>query len=79
MANVTFTIPDEQLQRFIDGMAAHYGYVAVNDATGEVNLETKAQYARRKIRQEWIHRVYKAERVAAIATLEDIDEIDVQG
>ena len=79
MANINFVIPDDQIERFVDGMAAHYGYKAVNELTDEVNPETKAQYVRRKIRQEWIHRVKRAELKAAHDAVQIGDDIDVQG
>jgi len=49
MAKVPFTIPDDQVSRFVDGSAGAYNYQAV-DAEGTPNPETKAQYAKRKIR-----------------------------
>ena len=65
--DVTFQVNDDHLQRFIDGMAAHYGYQ--DEIDGEPNPETKAAYGKRKIRQEWIQRVKRQERKAQIEEL----------
>ena len=72
--NVVFEINNEHLQRFINGIASHYGYKNIID--GEPNPEAKADYGKRKIRQEWIHRVKRQEHIAQIEEL-TTDPIDV--
>ena len=73
--DITFQVNTDHLQRFINGMAAHYGYREV-DIDGEPNTETKAEYGKRKIRQEWVHRVKQQERNAAIEAIEtDVIEV----
>lgn len=73
--DVVFKVNSEHIQRFINGMAEYYGYTAVFE-DGTPNPETKAQYARRKIREEWVQRVIKMERQAQIEQI-SIDEIEV--
>ncbi len=75
MATVSFTIPNEHLQRFINGMAEHYGYREL-DENGDPNPETKVQYGKRKIRQEWIQRVKRVEHKAEASAIV-IEEIEV--
>ena len=73
--DITFQVNTAHLQRFIDGMAAHYGYQDF-DITGEPNTETKAAFAKRSIRREWIHRVNQQERKTAIEAIEtDVIEV----
>ena len=70
MADVTFTIPDEQMTRFVNGMAAHFGYREILE-NGDSNPETKAQYIRRKVRLQWRTWVKKEER--QVIEAEEID------
>lgn len=49
MAQIVVTVPDAVLQRVLDAFAAAYGYQATID--GSPNPETKAQFARRMVRQ----------------------------
>ena len=51
--NVTFQVNDEHLQRFINGIAGHFGYQDT-DINGEPNDKTKAQYGKRKLRQQMV-------------------------
>ena len=72
MADITFTIPDEHMSRFVDGMAAHFGYSdTLPDGTD--NPETKGQYIRSKVRLEWKNRVLKQERQIIESTPIDIE------
>ena len=73
--DVTFQVNDEHLQRFIDGIAGHFGY-RETDESGDQNPETKAAYGKRKLRQQmvlWVRRYERAAAVEAIVT----DEIEV--
>lgn len=69
---VSFQVNDEHLQRFINGMAGHFGY---DPETAELN---KAQYVKKKLRQQMVIWVKRYERDAAIDALEinDIEVID---
>jgi len=51
--DVTFKINDEHLQRFIDGIAGHFGYREL-DIDEEPNTETKAQFGKRKLRAQMV-------------------------
>ena len=73
--DVTFEIKDEHYQRFKDGMAAHFGYQATID--GEANQEGKGVYAKRKMRQQMLQWVKRAEGKAAVDALPPIVEIDI--
>jgi hypothetical protein len=70
MADVTFQVNDEHLQRFIDGIAGHFGYQ--DEIDGEPNPETKAQYGKRKMRQQMILWVKRYERQVIEAEAIDI-------
>ncbi len=69
MADVTFTINDDHLTRFVDGIAGHFG-------NGMEDDETKAQYGKRKLRRQMVLWVKRYERQAAIDAIVT-DEIDV--
>jgi uncharacterized protein (DUF1800 family) len=70
MATIVITIPDAVLGRVIDGMAAAHGYQEVlEDDTP--NPETKAQFARRIVRQFIKDSVKSAEVTAASRTAAD--------
>jgi len=73
--DITFQVNTDHLQRFIDGISAHYGYR--DEVDGEPNPETRAAYGKRKIRQEWVHRVKRQERIAAEAAISAIEPIEV--
>ena len=74
--DITFQVNTDHLQRFINGISAHYGY-REEDESGEPNPETRAAYGKRKIRQEWVHRVKRQERIAAEAAISAIEPIEV--
>ncbi|RLC99125.1 MAG: hypothetical protein DRI46_10040 [Chloroflexi bacterium] len=74
--NIVFQVDTDHLQRFINGIAAHYGYQQ-ESVDGAPNPETKAQYGKRKIRQEWVRRIQRQERLAAEAAIEATVPIDV--
>ena len=69
-------INDEHLTRFINGMAAHWGY-SDTDENGDPNTESKPQYIKRKQRLEWITRIRQQERIAAEKALEEQDPVDI--
>ena len=69
--NVTFQVNDEHLQRFINGIAGHFGYQET-DIDGEPNTETKAHYGKRKLRQQMVLWVKRYER-----QIVDADAIDM--
>ena len=69
--DVTFKVNDEHLQRFIDGIAGHFGYQETL-IDGTDNPETKAQYGKRKLRQQMVLWVKRYERQVVEA-----DEIEV--
>ena len=73
--DVTFKINDEHLQRFIDGIAGHFGYEET-DVDGEPNTETKAAYGKRKLRQQLVLWVKSFEQQEAQKLL-DTQPIDV--
>jgi len=75
--DVTFRILTEHVPRYINGVAGYFGYDEIGD-DGEPNAETKTQYARRKIRYDWIRMVKRHEtREAAEAIVtEPIEVID---
>ena len=73
--DVTFKINDEHLQRFIDGIAGHYGYEDI-DIDGQPNTETKAVYGKRKLRQQMVLWVKSFEQQEAQKLL-DTQPIDV--
>ena len=73
--DVTFEIKDEHVARFRDGIAAHFGYRETID--GEPNPESKAVYAKRKLRQQMVQWVKRAERAEAISAIAEQAEIDI--
>ena len=73
--DVTFKINDEHLQRFIDGIAGHFGYEEL-DIDREPNPETKAVYGKRKLRQQMVLWVKSFEQQEAQKLL-DTQPIDV--
>ena len=74
--DITFEVKTEHVSRLLNGLASHYGYrdVDINDVP---NPETKQQYTRRKIMQEWKRRVLRAEVKAAQEALSNPEEIDI--
>lgn len=67
---VIFYIKDEHVQRFLNGLAGHFGYRDTLEG-GQPNPETRAQYTRRKIMQDWRGKVLSYERGEAIKALVD--------
>ena len=65
--DVTFKVNDEHLQRFIDGIAGHFGYRDMLE-DGTDNPETKAHYGKRKLRSQMILWVKRYEREVIEAT-----------
>ena len=72
---MTFKINDEHLQRFIDGIAGHFGYREL-DLDNQPNPETKAVYGKRKLRQQMVLWVKSFEQQEAQKLL-DTQPIDV--
>lgn len=64
MAQVSITVPDACMTRLEDAFAATYGYQAI--INGQPNPETKAQHARRKIK-EHVWSVVRASETRAAA------------
>ena len=73
--DVTFQIKDEHVPRFRDGIASHFGYRETID--GEANPESKAVYAKRKLRQQMVQWVKRAERAEAVDAIPPTTEIDI--
>lgn len=56
---ISFTIPDDQVQRFVAAQAFKFGYQET--VNGQPNPETKAQFIRRMQRQVWTDDIVKYE------------------
>lgn len=69
--DVTFKINDDHLQRFIDGIAGHFGYQEFLE-DGQANPETKAAYGKRKLKRQLALWVKQYERQVI-----DAEEIDI--
>lgn len=80
MANISITIPDEYVQRVLEGMAGQLGYQPTID--GQPNPETRAQFCKRQVavfvkncvRSYEANIAAEAARLAAIA---DADTLEI--
>ncbi len=76
MAQVTFNVPDDKEQRFLNAFATVFGW----DAT--VSGMTKRQFMKTKIREYMREILFRAEsaeaqRIAAATLQADVDGIDI--
>lgn len=85
MAQITITIPDEILQRVLDGIAGQHGYqTMIEQPEGEPipNPETKAQFAKRMMINWALQSIMaweslQASEVARLAAITDAEQ-DIQ-
>lgn len=63
MATITLTIPDGIIQRVIDGVCLANNYQ--DTINGVPNTETKAQFAKRMLKEQTIRWIKQAEVIAA--------------
>lgn len=62
MANITITVPDNVANRLLDAIALEYRYTE-----NQLQGETKAQFAKRMLIEDWAKRILKRQEGNAAA------------
>ena len=73
MATITFTIPEEKVDRVLDAIAGKHP-IPINKETGEPEF-TKGQWAKEYIRRLIVRTVYAWEKDSAAGAVEKDDSI----